>query len=89
MTRTYEWLFEHYASPLLEDMRLPQVQFFQQLVDSLPLTVEDRLSVVDRAADLQLQMGVEAFALGVQLGIQLNQPRPATGEARSLMEVLS
>jgi hypothetical protein len=39
--------------------------------------------------DKTYNWGTEAFALGVQLGIQLTQPRPAAGDSKELLDVLS
>lgn len=89
MDKTYNWLYGEYVLPLLSDMAEEQGKFLNDLFYSLPLTAEDRIGVYDAFTLFRYNWGVEVFAQGVQLGIQLTQSRPAAGDNRALLEVLS
>lgn len=89
MDKTYNWLYREHTLPLLSDMAEEQGKLLRDLTYSLPLTTGDRLDVYDTLTLFRHNWGMEAFALGVQLGIQLTQPRPAIGDNKELLDVLS
>ena len=89
MDKTYNWLYRDYALPLLSDMMEEQGEHLNDLVYSLPLTPEHRIDIYDMLTLFRYEWGTEAFALGVQLGIQLTQPRPAAGDNKELLNVLA
>ena len=76
MDNTYNWLYREYVLPLLSDLAEEQGRLLNDLVYSLPLTSEDHIDIYDALTLLRYEWGTEAFALGVQLGLQLTHPRP-------------
>ena len=87
--KTYNWLYRDYVLPLLSDMVEEQGKRLNDLVYSLPLTPEHRIDIYDMLTLFRYEWGTEAFALGVQLGIQLTQTRPAVEDNRELLDVLA
>lgn len=68
INETYEWLYDHYALPLLQiDKESNQIQ------DSIISHIQQKenLSAKDRFADLCQLWGEESFSLGLQLGLRL------------------
>ena len=68
INETYEWLYDHYALPLL---RIDKES--NQLRDSIISHIQQKedLSAADRFADLCRLWGEESFSLGLQLGLRL------------------
>lgn len=73
MNPTYEWLYDHYAAGLQQELRKAEAAEVEEWAEKLSLPSEDRLYLIDRLAALRLLCGTESFALGCQLGLQLSQ----------------
>ena len=71
MNATYEWLYDNYALPRLEELRNAGNAQMELLVRDFPLSDWKCIEVLDQLARLRSQWGEEVFALGVQLGMQL------------------
>lgn len=74
MNATYEWLYDNYALPQLEELRSTGNAQMELLVRAFPLSDWNRIEVLDQLARLRLQWGEEMFALGVQMGLGLAAP---------------
>ena len=69
MKEIYEWLYDHYAEPVLNEKPLFQDQVLEEALSAAP---EDlRLRLFDQVAGLRLQWCTAAFARGLQLGLAL------------------
>ena len=69
MKEIYEWLYDHYAEPVLNEKPLFQDQVLEEALSAAP---EDlRLRLFDQVAGLRLQWCTAAFARGLQLGLTL------------------
>lgn len=65
----YEWLYDHYADPLLQKTPSLHRQLVEPILDETP--PERRLWMEDRLDTLQMEWGTAAFAAGVRLGLAL------------------
>ena len=76
MNETYEWLYDHYALPLMR-VKIDADAIKQDILlhshSSKPLFLQDRIE------DLCLLWGEESFALGLQLGLRLMAGQCAEG----------
>ena len=62
MKEIYEWLYDHYAEPVLNEKPLFQDQVLEEALSAAP---EDlRLRLFDQVAGLRLRWCTEAFAPG-------------------------
>ncbi|MDE6880436.1 MAG: hypothetical protein K2P20_03675 [Oscillospiraceae bacterium] len=75
MNTTYEWLYSNYAVPQLEKIEKTETAQVDLLVQSLNLSSWGRIQILDKLADIRFHWGSEAFALGVQMGMQLTPPQ--------------
>ena len=76
MNETYEWLYDHYALPLMRVKK--DADTIKQEIMLLSHTSES-LRLRDRMEDLCLLWGEESFALGVQFGLRLMAGQCADG----------
>lgn len=76
MNETYEWLYDHYALPLMRVKK--DADTIKQEIMLLSHTSES-LRLRDRMEDLCLLWGTESFALGVQFGLRLMAGQCADG----------
>ena len=74
MTDTYEWLYDNYAAPLIQQIAKSQDAAEKQLAEALSLTQDGTILLSDAMTSLRLHWGGEIFALGLQLGIRLAHP---------------
>ena len=68
MNETYEWLYDHYALPLMKAS--PCRETLKKEICSLR-RASDELLLQDHIDDLCLLVGTEAFSIGLQLGLRL------------------
>lgn len=88
MLNIYEWLFDHYALPKLQDMELSHNDALAAFAERTKLSRTERLRLDDMASNMRLEWGAEAFALGVRFGLRLNAPRTRTREPGWLLDFL-
>lgn len=74
MNDLYEWLYDHYAQPMLNDASFPstyqaQMQEWLDILARLP--TDERLLCIDLLDSLNTHWGTQAFACGVQTGLLL------------------
>lgn len=74
MADIYEWLFEHYAMPELEDMEQDYENTLAVFAQRAKLPQPERLFLRDTVSNMCEALGVEAFAIGVRFGQRLNRP---------------
>ena len=75
MENIYEWLYDHYADPLLQKTPFFPERFRAPILDAAP--PERRLWMEDRLDALQMEWGTAAFAAGIRLGLALGGPSAA------------
>ena len=81
MREIYEWLYDHYAEPVLSEKPLFQDRVLEETLSAAP---EDlRLRLFDQVAGLRLRWCTEAFARGVQLGLALEAEEGRVPDYRS------
>ena len=81
MREMYEWLYDHYAEPVLNENPLFQDRALEEALSAAP---EDlRLRLFDQVAGLRLRWCTEAFARGVQLGLALEAEEGRVPDYRS------
>ena len=81
MREMYEWLYDHYAEPVLNENPLFQDRALEEALSAAP---EDlRLRLFDQVAGLRLHWCTEAFARGVQLGLALEAEEGRVPDYRS------
>lgn len=81
MKEIYEWLYDHYAEPVLNEKPLFQDQVLEEALSAAP---EDlRLRLFDQVAGLHLRWCTEAFARGVQLELALEAEEGRVPDYRS------
>jgi len=68
MNETYEWLYDHYAFPLL---RIDKRSGWLRDKIAAHIRNGENLDAVDRFDDLCRLWGEESFSLGLQLGLRL------------------
>lgn len=68
MNETYEWLYDHYAAPLMQTG--PQAEDIKAKALAM-LPAGDAFVLRDHLESLCLLWGTEAFSLGLQLGLRL------------------
>lgn len=68
MNETYEWLYDHYALPLMQAEK--EADAIKRSIVSLSRS-EDPLLLSDQLDSLCLLWGTDAFSLGLQLGLRL------------------
>ena len=73
MNQTYEWLYDNYAHELQKEFREVETAAIEQLAETIPLSVADKVALADCLAGLRLHCGTESFALGLQLGLHLTE----------------
>lgn len=76
MNETYEWLYDHYALPLLKARNGGDELLRELLSHAAP---EERLWFRDRIESLRLLWGTDAFTAGLQLGLRLMAGQWAEG----------
>lgn len=74
MSSTYEWLYNKYATPELQELLDIQHEQLKDLIRKLHLTRKERVYLVDHVTEFQVRWGAEVFALGLQLGVRLTAP---------------
>ena len=81
MREIYEWLYDHYAEPVLNEKPLFQDHVLEEALSAAP---EDlRLRLFDQVAGLRLQWCTAAFARGLQLGLALGMEQGQAPHYRS------
>ena len=71
MNRLDETLFNYYCDPILKNAENFDESALEALLDSLPLTGEARLKLIDAIFDRYSQWSLDAFAVGLHLGLSL------------------
>ena len=79
MNETYEWLYDHYALPLMR-VESEANQIRQSIVSHG--SPDDRVFLEDQIASLCMVWGTDAFTLGLQLGLRLMGERRGGGPAK-------
>ena len=74
MNNTYEWLYDSYALPLMQKITASQDEAVEELVKTLSISEENRISFYDAITNMRLNWGGEVFALGLQFGLRLVHP---------------
>lgn len=69
MESIHEWLYDSYARPRLKSLPAFQTGEIRRLLEGV--AEMDRLDWEDALNDLQLEWCTAAFALGLQLGLEL------------------
>ena len=69
MEKTYEWLYDHYAEPRLDQLPAFDREEVARLAAAVP--EGERLAWTDALNSLQLRWCTDAFSLGVRLGLDL------------------
>lgn len=88
MDDIYDWLFDAYALPQMQELDQMHDKLLDQLAGALALSCGGRLSLCDVVSGMRLQWGAEAFRLGVRMGLALNGPRPGEPDCGWLMSFL-
>ena len=81
MREIYEWLYDHYAEPVLNEKPLFQDHVLEEVLAAAPEDI--RLGLFDQVAGLRLRWCTEAFARGVQLGLALEAEEGRVPDYRS------
>ncbi len=68
MNETYEWLYDHYAQPLMRTTKKAD-QLKREILSKRLVSPE--ILLTDQMEDLCYLYGAEGFALGLQLGLRL------------------
>jgi hypothetical protein len=71
MDSVYEKLFHTYGASVLRELETFPGPEIQALVESLPLSRERRVEVLDACAQHYYQWSADAFVLGLHLGLSL------------------
>ena len=71
MNSTYEWLYDNYAEPQLNEIFANEEKTLKELIEKMNLSTEERIRLSDTIVALRLHWGAEVFALGVQMGARL------------------
>ena len=71
MSPIYEKLFETYCSKTLREVSPYDHVSLEALLDTLPLSKEDRLTLDDAFFERYLQWSADAFAVGLHLRLSL------------------
>lgn len=74
MNTTYEWLYDHYAEPLLKEVNERERKEVDLLIEELALERGGQVELADHLSNIRLRWGAEVFALGLQLGVRLTAP---------------
>ena len=88
MTNIYEWLFDHYALPKLQDIKSDHFAAEDAFSDRTNLSRKERLHLKDMISNMRLEWGVCAFALGVEFGLQLHSTSARTQKPGWLLNFL-
>lgn len=88
MSDLYQWLYDHYALPELEDLMEGQDGILAEYAARASLTKRQRRCLVDMAENMRLQWGTEAFTLGVRFGQALSAPRALDADCQWLLNFL-
>lgn len=72
MTKVDEKLFNCYCSPILQDAENFNKPALQKIISALPLSEADRGKLLDIFFDIHYQWSLDAFAVGLHLGLSLN-----------------
>ena len=81
MDNLYEWLYDAYVLPQMEDIAKGQDALLDQLCEALRLSKTEKRCLEDVAESLRLHWGTEAFAIGVRVGLDLTGPRTRETDA--------
>ncbi len=76
MNETYEWLYDHYARPLIQVEK--EANELKQAIISYS-SPDRQVALRDQLDSLCLLWGTDAFALGLQLGLRLMAGQRAGG----------
>ena len=66
-----ERLFDSYCGPILQNAENFDEPALQKVIDSFPLAKEDRIKLIDTFFDSYMQWSLDAFAVGLHLGLSL------------------
>lgn len=88
MEDIYEFLYDSYAAPKLEDMASDQEEILRAFAARLPIPRRERLRLQDLGAHISQQWGTEAFALGLWLGLRLTDPAGRPFDCERLTRLL-
>ena len=82
MNPIYFRLFDGYAADILQDAGTYDAKCLESFAESLSLTGEARLRLLDAFSSRYLQWSTDAFVLGLHLGLSLwAGPQGLTGPA--------
>jgi hypothetical protein len=71
MDTMYEKLFETYGVSILKKLDAFPYPAIQNLLDSLPLSQERKVEVMDACSQYYYQWSADAFVIGLHLGLSL------------------
>lgn len=75
MDGIYEWLYDEYVLPQMQDIAKGQNEILDRLAGALSLSKTGRRCLHDVTGNMRIQWGTEAFVLGVRMGLELVGPR--------------
>ena len=73
MYSTMDRLFETYGAPIMNEINRFPSREIDDLLDSLPIEKKRRVDIYDKARLLFYQSSVDAFSIGLHLGLSLTQ----------------
>ncbi|MCI9445353.1 MAG: hypothetical protein HFF69_11680 [Oscillospiraceae bacterium] len=88
MSNIYEWLFDCYALPKLRSVESSHDDALSAFAERVGLPGKTRLLLHDMVSNMRLELGVEAFALGIRFGLRLSSQRTRRREPGWLLDFL-
>ncbi len=73
MNTVDEKLFDYYCNPILQNAENFNEPALQKLMDEFSLTGEARREMIDAFFDNYIQWSLDAFAVGLHLGLSLGR----------------
>jgi len=88
MEDLYQWLYDYYALPELQDTAAEHNAVLSAFAERVPLTRLQRLRLTDMVTGMRMEWGTEAFALGIRFGMDLKSPRVQSRKPGWLLDFL-
>ncbi len=73
-------LFDSYCDPILQRAENFDETYLRNLFDSVNLEKSLHIKLLDALLDLHYQWSLDAFAVGLHLGLSLHRPSPQGGK---------
>ncbi len=89
MENIYEQLYRIFVETQSLTVRTEQDEIIEDLAAVLSLTPEKRIILIDLITHIRIHWGLESFATGLRLGLELAVPYDPPSEYRILREFLS